>query len=142
MQSPHPCIVWKSCSFPCCARCLCFLPVSDVLLDASAGISSLPLCTIRVPSALSLCFVPSSYMNIFPLVPFFTFGSSLPCLLLSLISSLPSPSVTLPSTFHSCLLSSSLSHLSVSVSGLRTAPAPQGRPNCRASKSWMTSARK
>lgn len=52
--SLHPRIVWISGSLPRCARCLCFLPVSFVLLDISVGSSSVPLRTSHVPSALPL----------------------------------------------------------------------------------------
>lgn len=47
--SCHPCIVWNSCSLTSCARCLCFLPLSFVMLDVAAGSFSRPLHTIHVP---------------------------------------------------------------------------------------------
>lgn len=146
--SPHSCIVWNSCSLPSCARCLCFLPVSFVLLDVSAGSSSLPLRTIHVPSALFLppFFVPSPDFNIFPLVPSFSHPfrpfpcPTCRCHSCRLCSHLLSPSPPQPSNSltHLSLSLHSLSHSSVSVSRLRTAPAPRGRPSWQASKSWMT----
>ena len=110
--SPHSCIVWNCCPLSNCARCLYFLPVSFVLLDVSAGSSSLPLHTMHVPSALALFFVPSPYLNISPHIPSSHLFHPLPTPALSLLSSLLSPCVTLTSTFHRTLLLPPLSLLS------------------------------
>lgn len=63
--SCHPYIVWNSFSLSSCARCLCFLPVSFVLLDVSAGSSSRPPCAPFVSPLL----LPS-FLSPFPLWAF------------------------------------------------------------------------
>lgn len=73
--SPHPCIVCNSCSLPSCARWLCFLPVSFVLLDVSAWSSSLPLRSIYVPSSLS----PFFFYFLSPLCPHLFHIQCRPC---------------------------------------------------------------
>lgn len=137
--SPHPCIVCNSCSLPSCARWLCFLPVSFVLLDVSAWSSSLPLRSIYVPSSLS----PFFFYFLSPLCP-------PSCPHLFHIQCRPCPTCYVATPVSPSICSVILPRLPfffsltplVFVSRLRTAPAPRGRPSWQASKSWMTSARK
>lgn len=87
--SCHPYIVWSSCSLSSCARCLCFLPVSFVLLDVSAGSSSCPPVHHSCPLCSRPPFCPLSLFEHFLSCPlFFTSISFLPYPLLSLLSPL------------------------------------------------------
>lgn len=111
-------------SFLCLLFCETYqwgAPVMSPLL-----IVSLPFLLFPLFKHFPLC------LFLHPLCPF-------PHLLLSLLSSLFSPSVT-----SSCSSSFSpfLILVYLNVSRLRTAPALQGRQSWQASKSWMTSARK